>query len=526
MAWGKRSNTENVCGEEKMKWYTFLKEWRITLMVLMVMISIYALKPNFQPDGVMITGVTSPAANYLTTGKVIVEINNFAIHNISDFNYITSRINPNDIVNVVYLDGNERVHAYPFFAEEINNETAVGISVTPVSFSDLEFGIDLKGGTRVILAPNETVTTDQLANIVGIIEQRMNIYGFKELRINPITDLSGKSYVQIELPSSVGVNGIRDLLERQGRFEARIGNDSVFTGSDIVSVCLTNVGCNSEIRTTDSGTYAFMFQIFISEEGASRFANVTRNLTRTIGTPCYLSEDISFYLDNEQLSGSSLKISCELQGVSERKPTITGGAKTYEQAVNEMNRLRSMLQTDNLPVSMKIENIQTISPILGNNFLNNIVEVFLIAILGVDLIIVIRYRNLRLAIPIIIATLSEITITLGVATLMKWTFDLSAIAGMIAGIGTGVDDQIIISDEALRGRGKEEGHLRMKDKIKKAFFIVMVVFLMNIALMVPLSFAGAGILRGFAITTMISVSVGVLITRPAFGRMLELSIKE
>jgi preprotein translocase subunit SecD len=39
--------------------------------------------------------------------------------------------------------------------------------------------------------------------------------------------------------------------------------------------------------------------------------------------------------------------------------------------------------------------------------------------------------------------------------------------------------------------------------------------------MLPLFWAGAGLLRGFALTTIIGVSVGILITRPAFGEMVK-----
>jgi preprotein translocase subunit SecD len=34
--------------------------------------------------------------------------------------------------------------------------------------------------------------------------------------------------------------------------------------------------------------------------------------------------------------------------------------------------------------------------------------------------------------------------------------------------------------------------------------------------------AGAGLLKGFAITTIIGISVGVFITRPAFGDMIKM----
>jgi preprotein translocase subunit SecD len=39
--------------------------------------------------------------------------------------------------------------------------------------------------------------------------------------------------------------------------------------------------------------------------------------------------------------------------------------------------------------------------------------------------------------------------------------------------------------------------------------------------LIPLLWAGAGLLKGFAITTIIGITIGVLITRPAFAEMVK-----
>ena len=44
--------------------------------------------------------------------------------------------------------------------------------------------------------------------------------------------------------------------------------------------------------------------------------------------------------------------------------------------------------------------------------------------------------------------------------------------------------------------------------------------------MVPLLFAGAGLIKGFAITTIIGVTNGVFITRPAFAKMIEIQLED
>ena len=47
-----------------------------------------------------------------------------------------------------------------------------------------------------------------------------------------------------------------------------------------------------------------------------------------------------------------------------------------------------------------------------------------------------------------------------------------------------------------------------------------------IVAMVPLLFAGAGLIRGFALTTIIGFTIGVLVTRPAFASIAEYLIEK
>jgi preprotein translocase subunit SecD len=44
--------------------------------------------------------------------------------------------------------------------------------------------------------------------------------------------------------------------------------------------------------------------------------------------------------------------------------------------------------------------------------------------------------------------------------------------------------------------------------------------------MIPLMFAGAGLLKGFALTTIFGVSIGVFIARPAYAAVVEILLKE
>ena len=106
-------------------------------------------------------------------------------------------------------------------------------------------------------------------------------------------------------------------------------------------------------------------------------------------------------------------------------------------------------------------------------------------------------------------------LTLAVAALIRWNLDAPSIAGIIAGMGTGINDQIILIDES-----ESKENTSLKERIKRALFIIFGAFFTIVAAMLPLFWAGTGLLRGFALTTIIGVSVGILITRPAFAEIL------
>jgi len=98
--------------------------------------------------------------------------------------------------------------------------------------------------------------------------------------------------------------------------------------------------------------------------------------------------------------------------------------------------------------------------------------------------------------------------------------DLASIAGILVVIGTGLDHQIIILDEI--NLGKIYG---WKEKMRRAFFIIVGAFATTFVAMLPLAWAGAGLLKGFAVTTIIGITVGILITRPAFADMIKKILK-
>jgi len=325
---------------------------------------------------------------------------------------------------------------------------------------------------------------------------------------------------------------VKELIGKQGKFEAKIGDEVVFNGGDkdITFVC-RNDGTCSGIRSCNEvqGGYQcqFEFQIKLSETAAQRQADVTENLDVNVSEQGYqyLEKPLDLYLDGVLVD--SLNIASDLKGKAARDILISGpgiGASqedALQNANDNMKKLQTVLITGALPASLNIVKMDSISPTLGSTFEKNALTSVLLAILAVAVVIFIRYRNIKIALPMVLISSSEAFLILGFLTLIHYNLDLAAIAGIIAAVGTGVDDQVVIVDETL---GKESAN--WKERYKKAFFIIFAAYLTAVASMIPLWTAGVGLLKGFAIATVAGVTIGVFITRPAFASIIKVLFNE
>lgn len=193
-------------------------------------------------------------------------------------------------------------------------------------------------------------------------------------------------------------------------------------------------------------------------------------------------------------------------------------------AVAEIRELKSVLSGGKLPVATVIGSYYDVAPSLGEQFLSYSVMGLFFAIVVVSAVIVARYRRVKLIIPIVLTNVIEILILVAVIGGFG-TLDLSAMAGIITLIGTGVDDQIIITEELLKKRAREAGvevseaseERSVKERIARAFYIIFVVAGVAAASMMPLLLSGIVEVMGFALATILGVLIGVFITRPAFG---------
>ncbi len=477
------------------------------------------------------------------------------------------------------------------------------VGIVPLFTIGLDYGMDLKGGSLITIRLEESVGENKMSTMTTILQNRLNSFGLKDISVKG----RGNQHILVEVSSKEeqDVDSIKNILSKQGRFEASIDGTTVLESDDLDQIITNPQKGYGYLSSTQQWKVPFK----ISKDGAQKFAEeaegrckkeggvtecdmiymfIDRPRNATILLPEKIAEEeetmhvdpaspnsrqISFeeleknsktnivvsdtfnktlletsekvvvpennnytipenasvteaLKTEDYWSWSALGLKSVLSltpgvtsGETIRQAVITGGAPNFKEAQNEMNSMVVILRSGRLPVSTEIASTNTISATLGENFINSALLMGVLALVVVSLIVFARYRKPKITLAMLGTNLCEVILVLGVASLIHWEIDLPAIAGIIAVLGTGIDQQIIVTDGALRKTEEEAESLL--ERIKKAFGIVLAAGITTIATMLPLMTMGLGMLKGFAITTALGVTVGVTITRPAFANIVK-----
>ncbi|OGM01922.1 hypothetical protein A3K72_03780, partial [Candidatus Woesearchaeota archaeon RBG_13_36_6] len=403
---------------------------RVIILLCVIVLAVFAIYPNPYHKGVTIrsvarnssaelAGIESPKPTAAPMSKErIIEINTIPVNNIDDYYNILKGIPENRTINIKTNKGFYQVLS----GKEPDD---LGLNVYNAPKTNIRLGLDLQGGTRVLLQPEEKLDRDQMDSLISNMKERLNVYGLSDIVVRSTGDLSGNQFILVEI-AGASEEEVSELLAKQGKFEAKIGNKTVFIGgNDITYVCRTaecsgidsRVGCQ---QITDGYTCRFMFSISLSPDAAQRQADLTSNLEIiTISQEPYLNETLDLYLDDQLVD--TLNIGADLKGRATTEVAISGSGSgvtqkaAVEDALSNMKRLQTVLITGSLPVKLKIVKIDAISPALGQEFAKNTLFVGALAIFAVAAVVLIRYRKLIITIPILIITWLEIFLLIAVA---------------------------------------------------------------------------------------------------------------
>ncbi len=512
--------------------YVNSKIGKIFVIVILALSLVYVVYSSSE-TGVLIKSIEKNSTAFeegLRSGMVIKAINGEVVMKDSDYTRIIGELLPSKEQTKLTITTKNEEFLF------LTNETPK-ITVENIKRTNIKTGLDLSGGARALVNTDKQLNSDEMNDLIAVTSNRLNVFGISDISVRSVSDLEGNNFMLVEVAGATPAD-LRELVAKQGKFEARIGNKTidnsvtnntnnkgilVFSGGegDISDVCRNRAECSGISGCFEAeGGYVcnFRFTIYLTEAAAKKHAEVTKNISLDESGK-YLTEKLYLYVDDNEVD--SLLIGADLKGQVTTEVSIQGSGTgaTNEEAFNEakasMSKLQTILITGSLPYKLNIVKLDSISPVLGKEFTKNIIILALLVFVIICSLLFIKYRRIKITTAVILTVFSEAFLTLAVAALIKWNLDAPSIAGIIAGMGTGVNDQIVIIDESI---SKESAGL--KERIKRALFIIFGAFFTIVAAMLPLFWAGAGLLRGFALTTIIGVSVGILITRPAFADII------
>lgn len=376
-------------------------------------------------------------------------------------------------------------------------------------------GLDIQGGMQVVLEADMTdiAVTDRVAALTSakeVIARRVDLYGISEPVVQ--TSVANESYrINVELP---GLSNSADALALVGQtaqldfglFQTPEIDSPAATlsGVTIVPTGLTGKMLKRSSVQFDPQTGEPLVAIQFDSEGSKLFGEIT---SQNVGQP------MGIFIDGSMIMAPVIQVPI-LTG----EATITGGF-----TIQEAEQLSVQLNAGALPVPISVLELRTLGASLGDVSVRQSIQAGLVGI-GLVMLFMILYYGVQ-GLVASIALLIYAVVTLALYKIIGVTLTLPGIAGLLLSIGMAVDANILIFErmkEELR-KGKpftlamENGFGKAWDSIKDANIITIFTALVLIN---PMDFAflnRSGLVRGFGITLLIGVILGlftgVIVTR-------------
>ncbi len=378
-----------------------------------------------------------------------------------------------------------------------------------ITQEEIEAFFGENGSVTVYLDKVSPETTKETRKI---IENKLNYLGLQDIKVR----VWGEDYIMVDMAGK-SLQEARDIVSKPGKFEIKIKMGKAEEGEEVEAAFVVS---GAEISRVDppsnppSQGWGVPFEF--TDNGAQIFAE--KCIEYRAADPddtIRESHEVAMYLDDIEVFSAPIasELAANIRNGTYRghQVAITG---TYEKA----RELEIHLRAGALPVKPRIVGEGETPPELGKQFLRQVIQAIIGAVLAVGVIIYIRYRYPRIVFPLLACAFSETVVVLGFAALIGHQLDLPSLAGVIATLGTGVDQMVIITDEVVRGEVRRMGGLLQR--VSRAFSIIFVSAATTIIAMTPLAYMQLGVLRGFAIITIAGIFIGILITRPAYGRLV------
>ena len=431
-------------------------------------------------------------------------------------------------------------------------------SAALVGTQPIRLGLDLRGGTQIVLEAQDTeeesVTSDTVGRTLEVLRRRVDQLGVSE----PTLQESGDRRIIVELP---GVTDPEEALEVIGRtaqltFHPVLGTprpDADDPGGDggrgerdrdrdeeageddgdelvladedgqelrLAPAALTGDGVGDAQAIIDS-QFGRAWQVSISfrDDGGERWATLTGEAAcEPLGAP---RRRVAIVLDRTVLSSPEVAgdVQCG-QGITGGDTLITGD---FGEA--EAKDLALLVRAGALPVPVEVVEQRTVGPTLGATAIETSLQAALFGGLLTIAYVIVYYRMLGLMAAV--ALLGYGLISYAALLALRATLTLPGIAGLVLAIGMAVDANVLVFE-----RGKEEfaEGRRLSSALTKGFSKAWTAIADSNATTVLaaliLFFFAAGAVRGFGITLAVGVAASMFSALVITRALVDIAVRQ
>jgi preprotein translocase subunit SecD len=413
-------------------------------------------------------------------------------------------------------------------------------------------GLDLRGGTQVLLKAQRAVSPAEMQTAMGVINRRVNGLGVSEA----VVQSSGSDRIVVELPGVTDPEEAIKTLRGAGQLEFIDSQGQYLPEGQAVR---TSNNPNPTVKSTTPLT-------------STNPLSSTQPLTQAVSGPIYPSITKGSELDNSQVqirvgggqtpgqnpfaatfafTGESANSLAQFSSQNVGKPMcivldnvvqscpviqsplVSGSCEISTRTQQEAQNIYTQLKFGALPVSFDVESNRTVSATLGADSvaLSLVAGIVGLTVVGLFMLLYYRLPGLLATIALLIYT----AITFAFYRLIPITLTLPGIAGFILSIGLAVDANVLIfarlKEELRRGKslrgaveaGFAEAWPAIRDSNASTLITSAILYLFGNSF-------GVSIIKGFAITLalgiIISLFTAITVTRTLLRLIVPLQVAQ
>lgn len=363
----------------------------------------------------------------------------------------------------------------------------------------IRLGLDLAGGSRIIYQAETTETGADLASgmssVLEVMRNRLDGAGLTEAQCY----LVGDNMITIEIPSVDNpTEAVETYMQTAKLTFKNAKGDVMLEGADVAKA---QMGYQ---QASSGGSYQYVVQLKLTEEGAKKFADATKQAAND-------GSALNIVLDDKVISSPTVSKEYKDTGITGGEAIISGSF-TAESATT----LASLINAGALKYDLKVVSQESVSASLGANALTSSLIAGAIGLGLVLLFMLIFYRVPGLMADIALIAYSAIFMIVLVLTGANLT--LPGIAGIVLSIGMAVDANVVvfecIKEEFATGKSVKAA---VKGGYKGAFLAILDSNITTVIASAVLFFLGSGSIKGFATTlffgVVISFFTAIFLTR-------------